>query len=405
MNAIRRTARLLALGLCVAAPAVAATPAERVQSTIDKGLAYLKTQQQSDGGWQASDRYPPAITALVLRAFVQDDKYDPHTDFVAKGFTKLLGYQAEDGGIYKNLLASYNTAISVSTLQHADAEAYKPQIEKAVAYLKRLQWTEETKPEYVAPASKPADAFTGKQVVQGSDDPFYGGWGYGGRSRGGGRPDLSNTQFAIEALHDAAVPADDPAMKKALAFVVRCQNNSETNDQSWAGNDGGFVYGPSDDRKGESTAGSTTDAQGKRRLRSTGTMSYAGLKSMIYAGLTKDDPRVRAVWGWIGKNFTLDENVGLSVEKPELAKSGLYYGWLAIGKALHAYGEPVLTGIDGKSTDWRVALIEKAAANQNADGSWVGINKVGEDNPILVTSYVILTLQEAQADLKSHPAR
>ncbi|HEX8324127.1 MAG TPA: prenyltransferase/squalene oxidase repeat-containing protein [Tepidisphaeraceae bacterium] len=401
MNARRFTARLLTIAVALAAPAVAATPAEQAQATIDKGLAFLKTQQQPDGGWQASDRHPPAITALALRAFVQDDKYDSKTDFVARGFTKLLGYQTSEGGIYKDLLANYNTAISVSALIHAEDKAFQPQIDKAIAYLKQLQWTEETKPEFVNDKEK----FTGQQVVKGSDDPFYGGWGYGGRSRGAGRPDLSNTQFAVEALRDSGVPANDPAMQKALQFIARCQNNSETNDQQWAGNDGGFVYGPSDDRSGESFAGATTDAGGKRQLRSMGTMSYAGLKSMIYAGLNRDDARVRAVWAWINQNFTLEENVGLAAAKPEAAKSGLLYCWLSTAKALRAYGKPQLKSPDGKTTDWRVALIEKAAAEQKPDGSWVGYKAVMEDNPILATSYVVLALQEAQADLKAHPAK
>ena len=76
---------------------------------------------------------------------------------------------------------------------------------------------------------------------KGQDDPFYGGAGYGGRSR----PDLSNTSFFMEALRDTGLPADDPNLKKALVFVSRCQNlKGEFNDQPWAGkvNDGGFIY-------------------------------------------------------------------------------------------------------------------------------------------------------------------
>ena len=398
-------ARPALAALLLASTAFAATPAEQTQATIDKALAFLKTQQQPDGGWQASERIPPAFTALALRAFVQDNKYDTKTDFVAKGFAKLVGYQSEDGGIYKDLLANYNTAIAVSTLVRADDPAYKPQVDKAIAYLKRLQWTEDTKPEYVAPASKPADEFTGKQVVKGTDDPFYGGWGYGGRSRGAGRPDLSNTQFAIEALRDAGVSSDDPAMKKAIEFVTRCQNNSETNDRKWAGNDGGFVYGPSDDRSGESMAGATKDADGQKRLRSMGTMSYAGLKSMVYAGVDKNDPRVRAAWSWVNGHFTLEENAGLSAASPEKAKSGLFYGYLVMTKALHAYGEPMVKDVDGKTVDWRVAFLDRMVSVQNPDGSFIGSKNVMEDNPVLTTSYVVLALQEVQADLKARPAK
>ncbi len=368
---------------------------------IDKAQAYLKSQQQTDGGWQKSDREPPAITALAVRSFLRDERYNAQTDFVAKGLTKLLSYQNADGGIYKDLLANYNTAIAIATLVDAKDPALKPRIEQATNYLKTLQWTEETKPEFV----NEKEANTGKQVVHDTNDPFYGGWGYGGRSRGAGRPDLSNTQFAIEALKASGVSNDDPVMKNAMKFVTRCQNYSETNDQKWAGNDGGFVYGPSDDRQGESFAGSLNDTEGSRRLRSMGTMSYAGLKSMVYAGVSKDDPRVKAVWNWINNNFTLEENVGLAATGAEKSKNGLFYGYMAIGKALHAYGQPILKSADGKEIDWRKALVEKCAEIQNADGSFVGINKQMEDNPVLVTSYVLLALQDARADLKEHPAK
>ncbi|MBC7783986.1 MAG: hypothetical protein H7144_09105, partial [Burkholderiales bacterium] len=274
--------------------------------------------------------------------------------------------------------------------------ALQPQIDRAVAYLKSLQWTDQTRPEFV----NPNEANTGKQVVASEADPFYGGWGYGGRSRGAGRPDLSNAQLAIEALNDAKISKDDPAYQRAVQFITRCQNFSETNDQSWAGTDGGFTYGPSDNRQGESMAGSFTDESGTRRLRSMGTMSYAGLKSLIYAGVTRDDPRVRAAWGWINNNFTLDVHPGMAELGVEEGKRGLFYYYMTVGKTLHAYGQPTIKTRDGKEIDWRRALIEKAAELQQPDGSWVGVNKYMEDNPVLVTAYTLLALQEAQADLK-----
>ena len=58
-------------------------------------------------------------------------------------------------------------------------------------------------------------------------------------------PTSRTPPFFIEALRDTGLPADDPALQKALVFVSRCQNlKSEFNDQPWAGkvNDGGFVY-------------------------------------------------------------------------------------------------------------------------------------------------------------------
>jgi squalene-hopene/tetraprenyl-beta-curcumene cyclase len=372
-----------------ASQSVQSDPQARAEALIDRGLNFLKSRQKPDGGWQ-SEKDPPAITAIVLRAFVQHDGYDASTDFVKRGYNKLLSYQVESGGIYKDLLANYNTAIAISALAAAENPAFKPQIDKATNYLKGLQWSE---------MMTSAEG----ETIAGESDAWYGGWGYGGRSRGGGRPDLSNVQMALDALHDAGLKPDDPAFQRALKFVSRLQNNSETNDQSWAGNDGGFIYGPSDKRNGESAAGEYTAADGARRLRSYGSMTYAGLKSFIYAGLTKDDPRVRAAWDWITKNWTLDENPGMSASGPDKAQQGLYYYYHTLARAMNEYDQAVISDAQGKPHDWRMELLDKLASLQKSDGSWAGDKRWMEDNPVLATSYVVLALQEVQKDLKQHP--
>src|SRR5581483_3892471 len=125
--------------------------------------------------------------------------------------------------------------------------------------------------------------------LQGDSDPKdlrYGGVGYDAKSR----PDLSNTHFMVEALLAAGVSKDDPAIKKALTFVSRCQNfKSEFNEQPFAakaGDDdkGGFVYNPLDQ---DNLKSDKRTADGG--LRSEGGMTYAGLKSFLYSGVSKDD--------------------------------------------------------------------------------------------------------------------
>lgn len=389
MQILTRLTCILILLAFVARASASADPSVEAQRVIDRALDYLKTQQQPDGSWQR-EKDPPAVTALVLRAFVLDDKYDSKTDFVARGYDRLLSFQMEAGGIYKDLLANYNTAIAVSALAAADDPAFAPAIDRAVAFLKGLQWT---------PAMTSAEG----ETVTGESDPWFGGWGYGGRSRGKGRPDLSNASVALDALRDAGLKPEDPAFQNALKFVTRLQNSSETNDAAWAGDDGGFVYGPSDTRQGESMAGEYTDASGRRLLRSYGSMTYAGLKSMVYAGLTKDDPRVRAAWRWISGNWTLDENPGMRLNKPEMAQHGLYYYYLTLARALNAYDEPVIVAPTGEKHDWRVALIAKLKSLQREDGSFSGDKRWMEENPVLVTAYVVQALHEARADLKQHP--
>jgi squalene-hopene/tetraprenyl-beta-curcumene cyclase len=209
----------------------------------------------------------------------------------------------------------------------------------------------------------------------------------------------------MEAMNDAGLDKNDPAFKSALAFVSRMQNNSETNKAKWAGDDGGFIYSPGRSGDGESSAGEYNAPDGRRMLRSYGSMTYAGLKSMIYAGLTKDDPRVKAAWSWITRNWSLDENPGMRLNNPEAARFGIYYYYHAMAKALNAYDEPTVVDAKGVKHDWRVELIAKLTSLQKPDGSWAGEARWKEDSQILVTSYAILALQEAQQDLKEHPAK
>lgn len=371
------------------APLTQMQPSTRAQAEklIKSGAEFLLKAQSPDGSF-APEQAPVGMNALVLKALAQAPGYGYSNPAVKKGFDKLLSYQVESGGIYKDSLANYNTAIAISALASADAPELIPAIQKATSYLKSLQWTDAI----VGPKGEKIDP----------NHPWFGGWGYGGLSRGPGRPDLSNTQMAIEAMHDAGLKEDDPAYTDALKFVTRLQNSSETNDQPWAGDDGGFVYSPAADGKGESMAGEYIGADGQRMLRSYGSMSYAGLKSMIYAGLSKDDPRVKAAWNWIRSNWTLDENPGLRAGDPANAQQGMYFYYHTLARALRAAGEDTIVDSSGAPHDWRAELVKKLASLQKPDGSWSGERRWMEDNPILTTSYVLLVLEEviAPADAK-----
>jgi squalene-hopene/tetraprenyl-beta-curcumene cyclase len=361
---------------------------DKAQQVIDKATGFLKAQQKPDGGWQDGTE-PPAITAIVLKAYLQDPHHNQDQALIDKGFKKLLSYQQPDGSIASDVLATYNTAIAISTFAAADSK-YKDAQDKALQYLRSIQWSD--KIQGVKDRSKHVD----------ESNPNYGGWGYGSR----GRADLSNVQMALDALHDSGLKSDDPAYQAALKFITRTQNNSETNDQKWSGDDGGFIYTAADG--GASMAGTLVSPDGKKIFRSYGSMTYAGLKSMIYAGLTKNDPRVKAAWKWIRENWTLDQNPGMQyadATKPEAADWGLFYYYHTLARALRAYGEPVITDAKGNKHDWRVELIQKIAQQQQPDGSWAGKQHWMENKPVLATAYAVLALEEAQQDLKEHPAQ
>src|SRR5262249_38095497 len=161
-------------------------------------------------------------------------------------------------------LANYTTSVAVMAFAEANAGGkYNTLIKNATEFLRKLQYDE-------------------TQAEQ--SDPRFGGVGYDAKSR----PDLSNMQYFLDAMQAAGGGKDDPAVQRALKFISRCQNlPGETNDQPFAkktsdDDKGGLTYNPfdPDDKNPNRTANGG--------LRSLGAMTYAGLKSFLYAGVSRE---------------------------------------------------------------------------------------------------------------------
>ena len=115
-------------------------------------------------------------------------------------------------------------------------------------------------------------------------------------------------------------------------------------------------------------------------------MTYAGLKSMIYAGVGPNDPRVKAALAWVRQHYSLEEN-------PGMGGAGLYYYYVTFAKALSAMGDDELDDSNGQKHDWRHDLVAELAKRQQPDGSWVNENsRFLEGNANLVTGYALLAL-------------
>jgi squalene-hopene/tetraprenyl-beta-curcumene cyclase len=333
--------------------------AAKVEQAINRAADFLKQAQADDGSFSAASG--PGVTAIVAAGLLRAGR-TANDPVVTKALKYLEGNLHDDGGIYQRggNHKNYETCLAIIAFQEANKDKrYDKLLANAEKFIKKEQWDED------------------EQKSQ--DDLNYGGAGYGSKSR----PDLSNTSFLIDALHAVGRGEDDPAMQKALIFVERCQNlESATNTSPFAAkvNDGGFYYTVA--AGGSSFAGTTDDGG----LRSYGSMTYAGFKSMIYAGVGRDDPRVKAAYEWIQKNYTLDENPGMGA-------AGLFYYYHTFAKALDAIGDAEIVDANGKSHDWRAELAEKYILLQNKDGSWV--NKTTrwlEGDPNLVTAYGLLCL-------------
>jgi squalene-hopene/tetraprenyl-beta-curcumene cyclase len=343
--------------------------AAEARAAVGRGLEFLAAAQDTQGGW--TPKYGPAITALVAKAFAQDPRYGPDHEIVRRATRYILTFRQKDGGLYtpQMNLANYQTAVAVMFLASLNDDRHAETIRAAQRFLTSLQYD----------VSEAIDL----------DNPWYGGAGYTETKR----PDLSNTQLMLEALHESGLPSSDPVYQRALKFITRCQMLGATNDQPFAkeATDGGFIYTPADG--GQSMASEEVGELTRRELRSYGSMTYAGFKSMLYAGLDRDDQRIRAAYEWIRRHYTLDANPNMP---DRLSKQGLYYYYHVFARALHAWGEPTITDADGRVHHWRTDLCRKLVSLQNRDGSWANdADRWNEGDPNYVTAMAILSMQTA----------
>ncbi|MDX2199960.1 MAG: hypothetical protein SF069_13445 [Phycisphaerae bacterium] len=332
-----------------------------------RGVKYLISAQEASGAWAGETGV--GITALCARALAESPDIGPDHAAVKRAVEFVIAAQRPDGGIYsaEGLLKNYETSVAVSMLSRLPGDKHRPAIDKAVAFLKDGQWDE-------SEDKRP-------------DDPWYGGAGYGR----GQRPDMSNVQIMLDALRDSGLPPSDPAYQKALVFIQRSQMRGESNDQPFARGSvqGGFIYSPANG--GESKAGEV-EIEGRRELCCYGSMTYAGLKSMIYAGLNRDDSRVQAAVGWITRNWTLDQNPNY----PNRSQEGLYYFYMTLARALAAFGDDELTLAKGDKIRWRDELTVALQKRQEPDGRWVNReDRWMEGRPELTTAYALIALNAA----------
>ncbi len=339
--------------------------AKAFEQMVTRAIEYLRIKgQASDGSYSAAAG--PGVTALITTAILLHGR-SPSDPLVAKSLKYLEDFVREDGAISKSgsKLPNYETCLTVLCFKEANSDGrYDEILKKADKYLKGEQF----------------DEGDGKD----KSHVYYGGAGYGGDSR----PDLSNTAFLVDALKATGNDADSEAIKRALVFVSRCQN-LETEltiaPDAVKNPDGGFFYTAAGE--GSSAAGETPEGG----LRSYGAMTYAGLKSMIYAGVGPDDKRVKAAVAWISKHYSVSEN-------PGMGQAGVYYYFHTFAKALDAIGTDEFADADGKKHNWRLELRAELAKRQREDGSWVNSEKRWmEGDANLSTGFALLALSYCRA--------
>jgi squalene-hopene/tetraprenyl-beta-curcumene cyclase len=344
------TARLTVLTLALALTAGASGAAPAPGDGVDRGIAYLLARQQADGSWEGH----AGITSVVILSLLKPAPAPgAAADAAARGLAYLERWVQPDGGVYQEDVKHYTTAVALLAFAASGEPRYRARIAGAQAYLLRLQAREDNG----FPATHPA---------------------FGGILIDGAKANLDVTFFAMRALAEAGLSAEHPFWSRALRFVSRCQNARGSNDQPWAGDDGGFVFAP-----GFSFAGGTT---------SYGSMTSAGLSAYRDAGLARDDARVEAAFRWLSANFSAAENPGLE-------KQTLYHSYFYLSTTLRRWGVDTLTDPAGRPRHWAREVAEALLARQRPDGSWANTDdpRWWESRAVLATAFAVRALRESAA--------
>jgi squalene-hopene/tetraprenyl-beta-curcumene cyclase len=355
--------------ICLSASALAGeADAASATAAAKKAVDFLTAQQNEDGTFGKSPAAKvPGVVGLAVKAIADSPGHPREKDnkVLEKAAKYLVGLQQPSGAITLPRFGndSYNTAVAVIALSALENPAYKDNIEKAKKYILSCQLGDE-------------NGFNEKDSAD-----KYGGFGY---EPGNTKPNVSIGGFTLEALKAAGLEEGSPAWKNAVKFIKRSQDNTETND--FAGmkdgdNTGGFIYAPG---VADDFGSVVSKRTGKTVPKPYGNMTYQAVKSLLLAGVKKDDPALQAAFKWIKNNYSVTENPGGK------GTMGYYYYIVAFSKAFTAMGEKELDLPDGKKAHWARDMATQVMTLQKADGSFANEDKEWmENDPVLATAYAL----------------
>ena len=328
---------------------------DQVRAAIDGGVKYLLGEQnKTSGKWsEFTAGYRGGVTALCTLALLNSGLNDSHPQ-VAKALRVLDSEYAVDT----------NYVISLQIMVFSTANPKK--------YLTRIQ--------------NLSDKLIARQYAEG---PFVGGWTYGPPA--GNKPDASNSQFALLALHEARLAGatiERQVWARARMYWLSV-NKTDT---------GGFAYYPKNPR------GPADIRPPGFPFPPTGSMTCAGLASMIIVeeNLNELDNNgsiqccgeipsleiVNAAFNWLDKRWTLRGNPYESRNIPD-ARHMFYYLY-SIERAGRLSGRRFI----GENRDWYREIAKFLVERRQPFGGWRGIKGQGEDNTEITTSFALLFLSK-----------
>jgi hypothetical protein len=235
--------------------------AEMVITAIDRGVEYLKRQQDPRGYWSDLNLFAGGMTALSTLALLNSG-VPPSDPAVQKALAYLRGLDSNK---------TYVVSLQTMVLAIAEPSSDLLKLQRNVRWLQ--------------------DA----QVTVGE---YAGSWGY---QQGSGDGDNSNSQFAVLALHEAeraGVTVEAIVWQRAHDYWVRTQND-----------DGSWGYKPRVGGTGSMTCagiGALVITSGK--LAASDAAVVGGDVQCCGAAANADQDALERGLAWLGRNFSVTGN-------------------------------------------------------------------------------------------------
>ena len=314
---------------------------KQVDQSVERGLAWLASQQKPDGSFPSLDAGQPGVSSFVLMAFIAKGKspaVGKYSKTLIRAIDFIVSKQKSNGLIaalapdaapisrkrvqpnnYDSCAISYNHAISALALAEAYGQCDEAQAKKLTGVIKKA----------IAATGEMQDWEAPRRLEEGgwkyiSDDPNDG-------------SDLSATALQLMFLRsakNAGFEVPKQSIDRAMVFIERCYN--EKSDV--------FVYNPYL-KNTESRA-----------------MAGAGVVAMSHGG-KHQTKKAQKSGDWILTRDFTDYNADESINGWDWQPDRYHYGVFHCTQAMYLLG--------GKHwTQFFPPVVETLLANQQDDGSW-----------------------------------
>ena len=311
---------------------------EQVVTAIERAVAYLKRGQSRKGTWHGFVGYADGASAICTLALLNAG-LPPSDPAVQKALAHLRTVEPQQ---------TYTVALQTMVFCEAEPKRDRLLIERNVRWL---------------------------ESAQVKDGKTAGAWSYGHPGRGG---DLSNSQFAVLALHEAqrvGVKIKPETWKRAHSYWIGSQNH-----------DGSWNYG------GRPPSGSMTCAGIAALVITSGKIGEGDARvdngRILCCGAQAEDDALEKGLRWLGKHFSVQGNP--SARGP--AKLWHYYYLYGLERAGRMTGRRFI----GKH-DWYREGADYLILHAKAgfDDAWTGSGHA-ENNPHIATSMALLFLSKGR---------